>query len=243
MRRMYPLLSAALLALILAGCGSESTNSGITDAQKNTLEIPVVTSAQGVEPLATPRSDASPLSTESAASNDAPDSSKNQQAQLKNAAKKVVESLRERDLKSLAEWIDPAQGLRFSPYSHIDSNTDLVFNADSLPTFKDSKKLQWGFEDGSGDPISLTFRDYYEKFVYNQDFADATNVSVNKILGTGNAEFNGMSVYPNASYVEFHFPGFDKQYDGMDWQSLVLVFLPGQDNWKLAAIVHGQWTI
>jgi hypothetical protein len=139
--------------------------------------------------------------------------------------------------------IDPEQGLRFSPYFHISPETDLVFAAESLPTFKDTTKLKWGTADGSGEPIELSFRDYYDKFVYDKNFEEAPKVSVDKLIGTGNTEFNGKEIYPNASYVEFHFPGFDEKHDGMDWESLVLVFVPAQDDWKLVAIVHGQWTI
>jgi hypothetical protein len=238
MRRMYPLLVAALLALILAGCGVKSNNGGTTDVPNAVLESPVA-SSQGITPIVTPSlsSEASPSVTKE------PDASKDQQAQLKDAAKEVIEYLRERDLKSLVQWIDPEQGLRFSPYSHINADSDLVFKTDKLPTFKDTHKLKWGTADGSGEPIELSFRDYYEKFVYNQDFAGAPNVSVNKMIGTGNIEFNGAKVYPNAAYVEYHFPGFDKKLNGMDWQSLVLVFVPAADNWKLVAIVHGQRTI
>jgi hypothetical protein len=171
MRRMYPLLIAALLALILTGCGAGSTPESSA------------TSSEGIKPTAPASSEAPPFSTEQPSSdNNSAEPSKDPQAQLKVIGQEVVEILRERDLKSLAEWIDPEQGLRFSPYSHINNKSDLVFKADSLPTFKDPTNLKWGSADGSGDPIELTFRDYYEKFVYNQDFADAPNVSVNKII-------------------------------------------------------------
>ncbi|MCD9022220.1 hypothetical protein [Cohnella silvisoli] len=247
MRRMYPLLIAALLALILAGCGANSNNGGTTDVPNAVPESQSpVASSQGIEPTvtATTSNEASASPSESNPSiTKETDTSKVPQAQLKAAAQEVIEYLRERDLKSLAQWIDPEQGLRFSPYSHINKDTDLVFKADKLPAFKDATKLKWGTADGSGEAIELSFRDYYEKFVYNQDYADAPNVNVNKIVGTGNVEFNGKEVYPNASYVEYHFPGFDKELGGMDWQSLVLVFVPGAaDDWKLVAIVHGQWT-
>jgi hypothetical protein len=243
MRRMYPLLVAALLALILAGCGAGLSNGGKT-SNPGAIPEPSSTSSKWIEPNAPASSETSPLSTEQPSpDNNSAKPSKGPQDQLKDIGQEVVEILRERDLKSLAEWIDPEQGLRFSPYSHIDKKSDLVFKADALPTFKDTTKLQWGSADGSGDPIKLTFRDYYEKFVYNHDFADAPNVSVNKIIGIGNTEFNGTAVYPNAGYVEFHFPSFDKKVTGMDWQSLVLVFVPVEKDWKLVAIVHGQWTI
>ena len=164
-------------------------------------------------------------------------------AQVKELALETVGYLRERDLGSLITLIDPDKGVRFSPYPHVNVDTDLVFKPDEFPTFKDTNKLKWGEADGSGDPIELTFRDYYEQFVYTKDFADAPQVNVNRIAGTGNALFNVPEVYPGASYVEFYFPGFDKELNGMDWQSLVLVFTPAGDDWHLAGIVHGQWTI
>jgi hypothetical protein len=250
MRRMYPLLAAALLALILAGCGSNASSGGITDVQNAHPESPAAsTSSQSLEPSDSLASstEASPSSAESASPSAAADpASTSTGMTIQEAADQVIEILRDRDLDSLQSWIDPVQGLRFSPYPHIDTKTDLVFQADKLPDFKDATKLTWGTADGSGEPIVLSFRDYYEKYVYNQDFQEAPKVSVNALVGVGNMVFNAKDVYPGASFVEYHFPGFDKKNEGMDWQSLVLILQPSTDpagEWKLAAIVHGQWTI
>jgi len=65
---------------------------------------------------------------------------------------------------------------------------------------------------------------------------------VNELKGTGNSPFNGTEVFPGASCVEFHFPGFDPQHEGMDWESLILVLMPREQDWKLCAIVHASWT-
>jgi hypothetical protein len=246
MRRMYPLLVAAILALILVtGCGANPNNSGTTDVPIADPGKSSFTSSQGIESTVSASSDAlSSPSVNVTSETNGPKASKDPQAKLKDTAQEVIEYLRERDLMSLVQWIDPEKGLRFSPYSHINKDSDLVFKADKLPSFKNKSKLKWGISDGSGEPIDLSFRDYYEKFVYNQDFASAPNVNVNKIIGIGNVKFNGKEIYPNASYVEYHFPGSDKKLEKMDWQSLVLVFVPGAaDDWKLVAIVHGQWTI
>ncbi|WP_052476028.1 hypothetical protein [Cohnella kolymensis] len=241
MRRVYPLLSAALLALLLAGCGSNASDSGTTDVPMATPESP---SATVITPTDVPSNEPSPISSGVGSSDGgSKEPSENAETQLMNAAQEVVEYLRERDLKSLSETIDPELGLRFSPYYHINPESDLVFKPDELPAFKDSMKLKWGVFDGSGDPIELSFRDYFEKFVYSQDFAEAPEVNAGKIKATGNVKFNGTDVYPKASYVEFYFPGFDKKYKGQDWQSLVLMFVKSGSEWKLCAVVHGQWTI
>lgn len=236
MRRMVPLMTAALLALFLAGCGS-STNNDHTNSPSTIPETSTPSSVQS-QPTATNSSD--PSTAPSNDSNAGP--TDNAEQSLKETATTIVELLRDRDLTSLSDWIDPEQGLRFSPYSHIDKENAQVFQAGQLPDFKDTTKLNWGIADGSGEPIELTFRDYFDKFVYNQDFAEAPSVTVNGIQAKGTIAFNGTEVYPNASYVEFYFPGFDAKVEGMDWQSLVLVFVPSGEDWKLVSIVHGQWT-
>jgi hypothetical protein len=236
MRRMVPLLIAALLALFLAGCSSNS-NNGNTNASQ-TIPETSTPSFELSEQTSAPSSDPSEISS----GNNTEQPAGSSEAVLKEAASSIIELLRDRDIGSLSDWIDPAQGLRFSPYSYIDMKDSQVFQANQLPDFKDKTKLSWGTSDGSGEPISLSFHDYYEKFVYNQDFADAPNVSVNSTMGKGTVDFNGKDAYPGASYVEFYFPGFDKQLGGMDWQSLVLVFVPAGEEWKLVSIVHGQWT-
>ncbi|MFD0673368.1 hypothetical protein [Cohnella sp. GCM10027633] len=236
MRKLAPLLLAAVLALVTAGCGSSSNNDGA-----NAPSAIPESSAPSSQPSATASHSSEP-SAGSAGDNTAQPSGSSEQA-LKDAASTIVELLRDRDLGTLSDWVDPGQGLRFSPYSHIDTAGSQLFQADKLPDFKDTAKLQWGTADGSGEPILLTFRDYYEKYVYNQDFADAPNVSVNALVGQGTTAFNAAEVYPGSSYVEFHFPGFDEKAEGMDWQSLVLVFVPAGEEWKLVSVVHGQWTI
>lgn len=236
MRRMAPLVVAALLALFAAGCGSSSN-----DDNANAPSAITETNAPSSQPSAT-ASHSSDSPAPSAGDNTAQPAGSSEQA-LKDAASSIVELLRDRDLGTLSDWIDPEQGLRFSPYPHIDTAGSQLFQADKLPDFKDAGKLQWGTADGSGEPILLTFRDYYEKYVYNQDFADAPDVSVNSLKGQGTTAFNAAEVYPGASYVEFHFPGFDEKAEGMDWQSLVLVFVPAGEEWNLVSIVHGQWTI
>lgn len=56
---------------------------------------------------------------------------------------------------------------------------------------------------------------------------------------------NVFSSYPTSTYitVEYHFPGLDPQYQGMDCTSLRLVFENVGGQWVLVAVVHDQHTM
>lgn len=236
MRRLLPLSAAVLLALQLAGCGA-GTSSGDASVSSPVAGTEAIGTTSPAEVQIGGDANSSSPAAGSPAALDAKD------AALLNAAKDVAEALRDRDLKRLADWIDPARGVRFSPYAHIDGKGETVWLPDRLPTFKESTKYVWGVYDGSGEPIELTFRDYFEKFVYDQDFAGAPDVTAGRLLGKGTIEFNVKEIYPDASFVEFHYPGFDDKYEGQDWESLILVFSPAGQDWRLCAVVHNQWTI
>lgn len=238
-RRSLPLLAAAALALQLAGCSANG--SGSADTASN-AEATLASSPTGIQTASGAAPSPSAGDTETAASAPAASASTRDSALL-NAAREVASALQDRDLKRLEEWIDPVRGVRFAPYAHLDEKAETAWLPDRLPSFKDTRTFVWGAYDGSGEKIELSFRDYFEKFVYDQDFADAPDISVNKLLGKGNTAFNVQDVYPGASYVEFHYPGFDGKADGQDWESLILVFTPSGQDWRLCAIVHSQWTI
>ncbi len=155
----------------------------------------------------------------------------------------LVKALARQDMPTVAQYVHPQMGLRFSPYGYIQAG-DLVFSAGQLATlFADSRTYTWGAYDGSGEPIALGFGAYYAQFVYSADFANPEQVGYNTQLGMGNTINNIAEVYPNAQFVEFYFSGFDPQYGGMDWQSLRLVLMQEGDAWFLLGIVHDQWTI
>jgi hypothetical protein len=156
----------------------------------------------------------------------------------------ILQQIKNKDYVSLIQYIHPDSGLRFSPYGYINPNTDIVIRPNEFRSMvNDPTKLVWGAYDGSGDEIIFTFKEYFDKFVYNVDFLKAEKLSINKSAAKGNSLNNIMKVYPNAEYTESYFSGFDKKYDGMDWQALRLVYRKDAGKYYLIGIVHDQWTI
>ena len=162
---------------------------------------------------------------------------------LEEAAEKVVDALAEKDLAAVAEFVHPEQGVRFSPYTYVEESHQVFAAGELIGLVGSDETYLWGYFDGTGDPIELTFDDYYERFIYSADFANPEAMAVNEELGFGNTINNIADFYPGSSFVEFHFSGFVEDYGGMDWVSLRLVFIEEDGSWFLVGIVHDQWTI
>lgn len=163
---------------------------------------------------------------------------------IEATAQKVIKAVKDKDFKSLSEYAHPEKGVRFTPYTNVSVEGDVVFKPEELENFfQDEKVYLWGYYDGSGEEINLTPAEYYESFIYTADFANPKEIGYNEVLSFGNMLENQFEVYADAIVVEYYFPGFDPQYEGMDWQSLRLVFQHHAGDWKLVGIIHNQWTI
>ena len=163
---------------------------------------------------------------------------------IEATSEQVIKAISEKDTDAWSEFVHPEKGLRFTPYTFVSTENDVVFTKEEIKDFfNDTNEYLWGFYDGTGDEIRLTPGEYYDKFVYSEDFKNAPEIGYNEVLSFGNALENQFEVYDSPIIVEYYFPGFDELYEGMDWRSLRLVFEEYEDDWKLVGIIHNQWTI
>jgi hypothetical protein len=156
----------------------------------------------------------------------------------------VVAAIVAHDVEALSRFVHPVKGIRISHYTYVRPDSDNHFTAAQLrEAWQSPRELYWGESDGTGEPIRMPLRAYLGRF-YTKDFARAPRVGYNASpIGTGNTLHNIGAVYPGAIVVEHHFPGFDEQYGGMDWQSLWLMYEPHDGSWYLVGIARGFWTI
>lgn len=160
-------------------------------------------------------------------------------------ARNIVAIIAARDIDALAELIEPGRGLTFSPYGYVEPTGVVILRpTEFVQAWVTNKNFIWGRFDGSGEPIALPIRDYFERFVYDAEFDAAPVVAVDRVVGRGNTRPNHAEAFPNATVVEFHVPGTDPEYGGMDWSSLRCVLVPRRGGgWWLIGLVHDQWTI
>lgn len=163
---------------------------------------------------------------------------------LLGAACMVNRLIQRQDWAALAAYVHPERGVTFTPYSTVEPETDLCFTADQIKNLaQDQNIYTWGFEDGRGDPIQMTLTQYFERYVYDRDYTQATEIGVDRIITGGNALENLVEAYPDCRFVDFCLPSADPVNDGLDWSSLKLVFQVKGEHWYLVGIVHGEWTI
>jgi len=234
MKRSIIIVSLSALFLFVSGC----TNNGGKNNNSGELESKIQEQEETINRLLSENKELNGKvkSLEGKKNAELPDS-------VLNRALRVTYALKNKDMKSLASYIHPQEGVRFSPYGYVNVQSDLVFTTKQIPgLFRNNQTYRWGAYDGTGEPIELTFADYYKKFVYDVDFANPHMIGNNVVVGKGNSLNNISQAYPDSVFVEFHFTGFDPQYEGMDWRSLRLVFEKLNETWYLVGIVHDQWT-
>ena len=168
-----------------------------------------------------------------------------QQAEPSELANHVANALAAKDWPTVAEFVHPEHGLRFTPSAYIRLDGDVVLSKQEVRGLGTDRTVRlWGQFDGSGDPIEMTIEEYYGLFIYDRDFARANIGASNEQLGRGNSLNNILEVFGEREVVFFerHVPGTTK-YDGMDWGSLRLVLERANGQWYLIGIVHDEWTI
>ncbi|NTV91285.1 MAG: hypothetical protein HGA22_13150 [Clostridiales bacterium] len=169
---------------------------------------------------------------------------KNTRMLIQEKGDAVLLALKSNDMALLSSYVNPVSGVRLTPYSYVDAAKDITIKSNELAGLSsDTAKRIWGSYDGSGEPISLTFSEYLAKFIYDKDFLSAPQIIFNEEIQRGNSIVNVSEAYPGCLFIEYYFPGFDTQYEGMDWESLTLVFEQNGREFYLTGIIHNKWTI
>ena len=227
MRRALLLPVLALVCGLALGTllGSGRLTAGLTRSAAAADGSPAVMNSR-LEELPSP----TPLDT----SEDAP---------LLERAGLVLERLREEDFSALSTLVHPEKGVTLTPFSTVSPGCDRSLTPAQVSALAEDEELYvWGVMDGSGAPIRSTAGEYFDRFVYNADYAQAPEVAVDAVLLSGNALENVADAYPEGRFVDYTFPGLDPELGGFDWCSLKLVFEPWENDWYLVGLVHGEWT-
>ena len=162
--------------------------------------------------------------------------------ELLTLADEVLELLNNEDFGALETYLHPQLGLTFTPYSTVGEEDRRILPEELSEAASSDALCVWGSYDGSGEDISLSFEDYWNRFVWNTDYANADTVSLNKFAVSGNAIENVREAYPDCLFIEYAINSTLGYDDGTDWSTLKLVFVRYEKQWYLTGLIHGEWT-
>jgi hypothetical protein len=157
---------------------------------------------------------------------------------VRSCSDAVVQALKAQDMGTVAFFTHPTSQLRLAPYPYL-TDADQRFGQSQAAALPGSPAVRlWGRYDGTGDPISKTFAQYYPEFLWKHDFtAGGITVGENVRVKTAHHSTNWATVYPGRAFVEYHYPG-TAQYGQLDWWSLILVWQKHQGVWRLVCVTN-----
>ncbi|MCC8063768.1 MAG: hypothetical protein LIO70_01625 [Clostridiales bacterium] len=176
----------------------------------------------------------------SASQQDAEESA-DQKGRMVITAIKAVRAISEQDFETLSTFVDPEEGVTFTPYSTVDPTSNLTFSADELADAEeDETAYVWGLSSSDSSPIKLTIPEYFDSYVWDADYWGVAELGIDTVLHSGNSLENVSDAYPGCHFVDFYLPATDDT--DRDWSSLKLVFQQSGSEWYLVGIIHSEWT-
>lgn len=154
---------------------------------------------------------------------------------------RLLSILKSKDYHEFSQYIHPQKGVRFSMYAYLHPENKIFSKEDFDRYINSNIKFTWGSRDGSGEPLVLSLKDYFEKWIFKRDFSNA-EYHFNEFRGQGNSLNNIKEIYPTQNFTENYIPGTEK-YGGMDWNSLRFVFEQYNGIYYLVAVINDEWTV
>lgn len=155
----------------------------------------------------------------------------------------TIKALKDKNMDNLTK-VTSKDWIRFSPYSYVDVDTHITLQKEDLKqAFEwETQYVRWS-EDGTGDPILMTFKNYLKRYVYDADFEQMSEKHYDQNFQRGNTINNLEDIYTGVSTIEYFVPGINPEYEWMDRKSLTLVVQQENNERKIRAIIHNEWTI
>ncbi len=166
----------------------------------------------------------------------------NKEETLKTLNNEILSTLKMKDYVKFTNYIHPEKGVRSSMYGYVNPKKDKNFTKEEFKKYVTTNiKFTWGDQDGTGDPLILSIKDYLIQWVFKKDFTKG-EFHFNTFKGTGNSLNNLKEIYPNNDFTE-NYIGGSEEYGEMDWNCLRFVFEELYGTYYLVAVINDEWTI
>jgi hypothetical protein len=196
-------------------------------SQENTGSSPVATDSAKVDSVAAPKAVVADSAT------------------LMNLAKEILQHAEKKEYSKIADYIHPTKGIRFSPYTYVDTAEHKHFTAAEFREQVEKnakKKVLWGTSDPLGEDILLTVEGYFKEFGYDKKYLEEGSFGFNQVIGSSTVINNIEEAYPGATFVEAYWVPKDEEKAPYEWGSVRLVFAVENGQSYLVGWIHDTWS-
>lgn len=158
------------------------------------------------------------------------------------AGKEVLTALKNKDYNKL-ETLASKDGISFKLAGYpLDLTKNNVLKEKISEISSDTNKYLWGYTDGKGDEIRLTTAEFIKQWIYSTNYLNAPTIVVNKLSNETSSYGEIIKNSEGRNFIGFHFNS-SKEYPGMDYSTIYLIFDEENGVYKLRAVVKDNWTI
>lgn len=153
-------------------------------------------------------------------------------------------ALQNADLDRLSALVHPVKGALFSADPQIEEVWCTHVMPDTVKrVFEEDASLLWGISGITGEPIQLGFDAYLQHHVNRVNYRESfIGVQYGLVTARGNAPLNYRALFPEATAVEFFYPG-TQAVEGRDFSSLILLFETYEDRVYLVGVLSNYWMV
>jgi hypothetical protein len=166
-------------------------------------------------------------------------------ATLVQRAKEILQFAAKKEYAKIADYIHPTKGIRFSPYTYVDTAEHKHFTAAEFREQVEKnakKKVLWGTSDPLGEDILLTVEGYFKEFGYDKKYLEEGSFGFNQVIGSSTVINNIEEAYPGATFVEAYWVPKDEEKAPYEWGSVRLVFEEVNGQSYLVGWIHDAWS-
>lgn len=155
------------------------------------------------------------------------------------AAYDILYALKNDDMAILASYVLPVNGLNLAPSQNFDwNNTVELSPTEIINMATDTTIRNWGNEQVTNAPINMTIADYFDAYVYDEEYVGSIYIGQNVIVSTPNVP-NTVYQTNGTYFVEFMIPDFYTTNTASEWRSITMIFVVEDISPTLIAFVHG----
>ncbi len=145
----------------------------------------------------------------------------------------AVTYLQRKSFSRLAlKYFHPEKGIHFYPFG-LRAKGYSFTNQEMESVMDNQDEFHWG--EIEGNHTVLSFSNYYDKYIFDEDFTDGSQINYNELYASGKSGLSFSQIeekYPTCIFTEYNKSG----------KSLILVFEKpeGRKSWYISAIIHNH---